>query len=355
MNIDAKNLNNLTYAILQAFGCDDHEAGIVADHLVDANLYGHDSHGVGVLPMYGLQVKDGNLIPNQTPVYGESEGAITQVDGKRGFGHRMALMALDHAMKTLPDHKVAILGLKNSGHISRTGQYSEYCAERGYVSLHFVNVVGHSPLVAPFGSSEAAYSTNPISMAMPVDGAAFPLLDMATSTVAFNKVRVANNKGENVPESWLLDAEGNPTSDPAPMAERRVGALTPFGGHKGSGLAIFAELLAGALAADTTVAEADKIPNGAINCMLSIILDPAAFDDPEAIAQRTKTYCDTVSQCQPTPGVNKVLLPGEPEQLSKKERMANGIPVDDTTFQQLLDTGISHGLDKVSMMGLAGL
>ncbi len=218
--------------------------------------------------------------------------------------------------------------------------------------MHFVNVVGHSPLTAPFGSRDRAFSTNPISIAMPVNNTAKPLLDMATSTVAFNKIRVANNKGELAPEGSLLDAEGKPTRDPKPMAENRIGALTTFGAHKGSGLAIFAELLAGALVSNATGATAEHLPNGAINCMLSIIIDPSGFDDPEAIAKRTQEFCDSVKQCTPADGVDEVLLPGEPEQISRAERSKNGIPVDDETLRQMLQTGCDFGLDMAKLRAL---
>jgi len=117
-----------------------------------------------MLPLYGEQVLDGNLIPNQTPQLLPPVGAVHSVDAKLGFGHRMAIIALDHAMQRVPEHHVAILAMKNSGHISRVGTYSEYCAARGYVSIHCANVVGHSPIVAPFGAAESGFSTNPISM-----------------------------------------------------------------------------------------------------------------------------------------------------------------------------------------------
>ena len=176
MHYTPESLEAAAKQILLSFGCDNNEATIVADHLVRANLAGHDSHGIGMLPMYGAQVKDGNLIPNQTPEMLPPAGAVCIVDAKRGFGHRMALMALDHAMQTAAKHNVAVLWLRNAGHVSRIGNYSEYCAQHGFVSIHFVNVWGHGPLVAPHGSSRAGFSTNPISIGMPVDGQAKPML-----------------------------------------------------------------------------------------------------------------------------------------------------------------------------------
>jgi len=341
--------------VLQVFGCNEHEANIVATHLLDANLTGHDSHGIGMLPLYGQQVLDGNLVPNQTPVLARPVGATVSVDAQRGFGHRMALLALDHAMQLIPQHRMALLAMKNSGHVSRVGTYSEYCAAKGYVSLHFVNVVGHPPLVSPFGASESGFSTNPISMAMPVNGKAEPLLDIATSTVAFGKVRVASNLGESMPPGCLLDEQGLETLDPRPMAEDRQGSLAAFGAHKGSGLGIFVELLAGALASDHTVASMPHLPEGVINNMLSIIIDPAALDDASAVAQRTQAFNRFIKSRKPASNVDEVLLPGEPEKHMRRKRGRQGIPVDTNTIAQI-DEVVARFPDRDSCTPLsAGL
>lgn len=340
------------YAVLRGFGCHEHEADIVAEHLTQANLTGHDSHGIGMLPLYGDQVKDGNLVPNQTPLLHDAMGAISIVDARRGFGHHMTLLALDHAMQTIPEHRCAILGMRNSGHVSRLGTYSEYCAARGYVSIHMVNVVGHTPLVAPFGARESGFSTNPISMAMPVEGQARPLLDIATSTVAFGKVRVAANKGESMPPGCLVDAEGVETCDPNPMALRREGSLSAFGAHKGSGLGIFVELLCGALASDDTVASMEHLPHGVINNLFSVIIDPTAFDTQEAVARRTMEFYQFIKDKPAAKGCSEVLLPGEPEINSRKERSNNGIPVDGETIEQILDIGAAFSLQRQALREL---
>jgi len=346
MSFTSESLTEFAHAVLLGFGCNEEEARIVADHLVLANLTGHDSHGIGMLPMYGAQVRDGNLIPNQTPVFHEPSGAITVVDAQRGFGHRMTLLALDHAMQTIDKHRVAILGLRNAGHVSRVGTYSEYCAAKGYVSIHFVNVVGHQPLVAPFGSREAGFSTNPVSMAMPVAGCAKPLLDMATSTVAFGKIRVASNKGESVPLGYLIDEQGVPTTNPDPMATQQSGALSAFGEHKGSGLGLFAELLAGALAGTETIADKKYIPEGVFNNMLSIIVDPGAFDSREAVAQRTTQFYEFIKGKPTAKGVDELLMPGEPEKICQAQRLAQGIPVDEETMRQIAEIAEHFELNR---------
>lgn len=349
MRYSADSLLQLSLKLLRGFGCDQHEADIVADHLVKANLSGHDSHGIGMLPMYGKQIQGGSLFPNQTPDLFPATGAVTCVDAKRGFGHHMALISLDHAMKTLPEHKVAILGMRNAGHVSRVGTYSEYCASKGYVSIHMVNVVGHDSLVAPFGSRESVISTNPISMAMSINNTASPLLDMATSKVAFGKARVAHNKGESMPDGCLIDIDGMPTNNPSPMVENREGALTAFGEHKGSGLGLFVELFAGALVSRDTAADAEHMPHGAINALFSVILDPAAFDDVSAFESRANLFCDHVKKLKPAKGVDEVLLPGEPEIRARKDRSANGIDVDPQTIAELLDIGSAFKLDKQAL------
>ncbi len=329
-------LKSFASAVLDIYGCDALESDIVASHLVDANLTGHDSHGIGMLPLYGEQVLDGNLVPNQSPDLQPAIGAISVVDAKRGFGHRMALLALDHAMQDIDIHKVGILALRNSGHVSRVGTYSEYCAARGYVSLHFVNVVGHPPIVAPHGAAQGGFSTNPISMAMPVNAQAKPLLDIATSTVAFGKVRVANNTGQMMPSGCLLDENGVETLDPAPMANDRQGSLAAFGAHKGSGLGIFVELLAGALASDHTIASMPYLPRGVINNMFSIIIDPSAFDDAKSIEQRTEQFYAYIKSRQTATGVDEVFMPGEPELHNRETRRRDGIDVDAQTIEQIM-------------------
>ena len=350
MRYTPESLETAARQILLSFGCDDSEATIVADHLIRANLAGHDSHGIGMLPMYGAQVKDGNLIPNQTPEMLAPAGAICLVDAKRGFGHRMALMALDHAMETAAEHNVAVLGLRNAGHVSRIGTYSEYCAQHGFVSIHFVNVWGHGPLVAPHGSSRAGFSTNPISIGMPVDGQASPMLDMATSTVAMGKVRVAHNRGEKIPLGWVIDIDGTDTDDPSPMWLQRSGALTAFGAHKGSGLGIFVELLAGALAGTETVATGTAIPNGVFNNMFSILVNPTGFDDRASIEARVLEFCNELKSHCPAKDTKEVLLPGEPERRYSADRQANGIAVDDETMSQLMTIATAFNADTTSIV-----
>src|SRR6185503_3297373 len=232
-------LHAFTMAICKADGSSAEEARLVADHLVLANLFGHDSHGVGMMPAYLLNTTTGHCVRNQ-------HAKIVR-DGGAGYGQVIAKEAMDVGIERAKKHGVAVVGLKNSHHIGRIGHWAEQCAAAGLVSTHWVNVHGHKSLVAPFGGAEPRFTTNPYCTAIPRKGKEPIVLDFATSQVAMGKVRVANNKKVRMDEGLLIDAQGNPTTDPGVLYNPPFGAILPFGLHKGGGLAVICDLLAGAL------------------------------------------------------------------------------------------------------------
>lgn len=349
----ADTLRTAAERILQAAGCAPDEARIVADHLVEANLTGHDSHGVGMLPAYVQYLAAGLFVANQTPMVVRDEGAVIVVDAGAGLGQHMARRALDLAIPRACELGACVVALQESGHIGRIGAYAEYCAAAQLASIHLVNVVDHEPVVAPFGGRDARFITNPFCAALPdTDGRPRPLLDMATSTIALGKARVARNQGVPVPDGALLDEHGLPTTDPTALIDQHKGALTAFGLHKGSGLAILCEVLAGALAGRRTMQPENQRRGGLVNNMLSILLDPAAFGDEAAIRREAAAFGAWVKDSPPAPGVAEVLLPGEPEQRSRERRLADGVPVDARTIAQILAAGRAVGLGEAAV-GLA--
>ena len=233
MRIHAKNLGRLIRSILQAAGSDKTEADIVAEHLLRANLTGHDSHGAGMIPTY-LQSLENNLLRPNTGVKLERDsGAIMLFDGQRGYGQRVAREAMDQAIERCRDTGLVLMTLRNAHHIGRIGSYGEQSIAARLISLHFVNVTDHPPVVAVHNGADARLLTNPICFAMPgTDNTPDILLDMATSKIALGKVRVAMNSGKQVPEGSLLDPSGNPTTDPGVLFSDQLGALRPFGAHK---------------------------------------------------------------------------------------------------------------------------
>ena len=332
-------LHAFTMAICRADGSSAEEARLVADHLVLANLFGHDSHGVGMMPAYIQNTTTGHCVRNQHAKIVRDNGAVIVIDGGAGYGQVIAKEAMDIGIERAKKHGVAVVGLKNSHHIGRVGHWAEQCARAGLVSTHWVNVHGHKSLVAPFGGAEPRFTTNPYCTAVPRKGKEPIVLDFATSQVAMGKVRVANNKKVAMDEGLLIDSAGRPTTDPGVMYNAPYGAILPFGLHKGGGLAVICDLLAGALTGGRTHSPRTIKKDGTaiINNMLSIIIDPEAMGGTAMFEDEVETFIGWVKSARPQAGVAEVLAPGEPERQRRADRQKNGVPIDGTTWKQLID------------------
>lgn len=350
MKIHSNPLQKLTAAIFQAAGCDAAEADRVAAHLVEANLVGHDSHGVIRVMTYINWLLAGKVVAGRSiRVVFENE-AIAVVDGQCGFGQTVAAQAMELGIAKAARHGVAVIALRSAGHLGRIGDWPLRVARAGKVSLHFVNTTGMGILVAPFGGIHRRLSANPIAAGVPVDGGPPMILDMSTCTMAEGKIRVAFNKGEPVPEDCIIDSQGRPTTDPRDFYANPPGAILPIAGHKGHGLAIIADVLAGALTGGgcSNPQRADQLLNG----MLSIIIDPAFFQTDNAYAAEIRRFIDWVKSAQTaTPG-GEILMPGEIEERTRQQRLRDGISIDETTWSQIVDTAARVGLgtDRVQAL-----
>jgi len=335
MLIQADELTSFVTQLLTTAGADREVAQEVAEHLVQANLKGHDSHGVGMLPAYMHSISNGFLDPGAHAEVIRDQNSIMLVDGRMGFGQVVGREATELAIQRARENALVCLGLRNAHHLGRIGTYGEMCGQAGLVSIHFVNVVGHEPQVAPWGGRERCMTTNPFCCVVPRLDDDPIVLDMATSEVALGKVRVAHMQGVPVPEGALVDASGKPTTDASVMFEEPFGALGPFGKHKGSGLALMCELLGGALAGEWTAQPAHERVGTIVNHMLMFVLDPAAFGNPEAFQQEVLAMADYLHGTEPAEGFDKVRIAGDPERESLAVRLAQGIPVDDNTWAGL--------------------
>lgn len=344
-NIDPAKLHSFVRRVCGGLGSTDVEARLVADQLVGANLAGHDSHGVGMLPAYVSGARSGALRVNGHVRAVVDRGPLLVLDGDAGFGQVMGYEAMNAAIGRAREHGVALVGLRNSFHIGRIGHWGEQCARAGLASIHFANVVGHSPLVAPFGGADARFGTNPFCVAIPSTGdRPAVLLDMATSKIALGKARVALNKGEAVPDGALLDGRGRVTTDPSGMfAVPREGALIAMGEHKGSGLAIVCELLGAALLGGPVMGEDTSTGTSIINNMLTIAIDPMAITGRDALASEASDFLDYVRASAPREGFDEVLVPGQPEERAALAR-SSGVPIDDTTLGQLRASAVAAGV-----------
>ena len=242
--VAAAKLIDAVAAVMAGGGSAPAEARTIATRLVDSNLVGHDSHGVLRVGKYLEWVRLGWLKPNSAPQDVFDSDALAIVDGHRGFGQVVGEYTTKLGIAKAAKTGIAMIGLRDCGHLGRLGDWAEMAAVAGQVSLHFLNTSG-ALRVAPFGGSDRRLSTNPLAVGVPLAGGDPAILDITTSTVAEGKLMVALNKGEHVPEGWIVDKHGKPTTDPKEFVAG--GALLTIGAHKGSGLSIITDLLAGAI------------------------------------------------------------------------------------------------------------
>jgi hydroxycarboxylate dehydrogenase B len=350
MRHSAERLRAIGAAIIRAGGSTAEEARLVADHLVDANLAGHDSHGIGMIPSYVRHVLAKLVVPNTRVKTVKDDGPTLMFDGQRGYGRPAAGEAMAAAIARCRETGVVVATLANSHHIGRVGAYGELASAAGLVSLHFVNVTDHRALVAPFRGTDARFVTNPICIALPGTDRRPPiLLDMATSAIAMGKVRVAKNEGKPVDAGVLIDETGRPTRDPSVMYRDPHGSLLPFGGHKGYALAFVTELLAGALSGGPTIQPGNPRMGGTINNMLSIVLDPARLAGVDWLRREIDGFVDYVKASPPADSAAPVLVPGDPERLARERRQREGIDVDDTTWSEVIAAGQQLGLAPAAL------
>jgi uncharacterized oxidoreductase len=350
--ITESHLKDAVRAIFAAAGSNARECDLAAAHLVEANMRGHDSHGVGMIPAYISNFNAGELVLNQTPEVVLDSGAMLVCDGRLGLGQAIAHDAVAMAVERARQNGSCILALRNAHHIGRIGHWSEQCAAAGLVSVHMVNVVSE-PVVAPYGGRAARLVTNPFSAGIPRRDAPPVIVDFATSKLAMGKVRVAYNKGIPLPPDTLLDHEGEPTTNPAHMFEEPLGAILPFGGHKGWALGLACELIAGALTGGGTMNSRRKRP-AIINNMVSIVISPEAMGTSERFNAEMEAFIAWAKS--PPPGREPtVQIAGEPELATRAARLAHGIPVDPTTWEQILASGEAVGLDRGRLSAVAGL
>jgi uncharacterized oxidoreductase len=322
-------------ALAMAGGSEAEEARLVAENLVTANLVGHDSHGIGMMPRYIEALLEGGLHANRKPEVKLDAGALLVLDGRAGYGQTIGREATLMAIARAKQHGTSITALGNSHHLGRIGHWAEMAVAEGLISMHFVNVRSFAR-VAPYGGADRKFGTNPVCIAIPLPGEPPFVLDMATSAVAQGKLRVAHNKRAKVPKGWLIDDQGNPSDDPRWGVVPPLGAMLTFGGHKGYGLAVACELLGGALTGGGADAYENKTQRRVLNGMLSIMIDPARLGTQETFRKDSKDFLAWLRASRPAPGTDRVRIAGEPERETRAQRVKEGIPVDDETWKEIL-------------------
>ncbi|MGI9615476.1 MAG: Ldh family oxidoreductase [Acidimicrobiales bacterium] len=356
MLINAHDLQAFITDIFAATACSDEEAGKIAANLVEANLKGHDSHGVIRTERYVGWLANGVQLPDQELTVITETPSFAVLDGNYGMGQTVGPLAEKWGRERAEANGVAGVAWRNSGHLGRIGAYAEMAADRGQVSLHLVNVVG-GLLVAPFGGRERRMGTNPVCIGTPIEGKDHVILDFATSVVAEGKAYVALKGGKPVPSGSLISSEGKLTDDPAVLygepsddgvrtAAGGSGALRAMGDHKGSGLAMMCELVGGALTgAGTAGPGRQRFCNG----MLSVYLSVDAIDTEDDFARLARDYVEYYVGSAPAEGSDEVLTPGEPERRRHADRLANGIEIADDAWESIMAGARLAGLEEASI------
>jgi uncharacterized oxidoreductase len=331
--IAADRLRNTVAVLLQGAGASEQEARTVARYSVAANLAGHDSHGVIQIPTYIDRIGKGHIVPGaKFDIVSETDTTLV-IDGNWGFGYVVAERAMQLTIEKAKKHNVAATTVHRQSHVGRVGAYPMLAAEAGMIALMTADS-GRSPkAVAPFGGREARLGTNPITIAVPSDLPAPFMIDMATSGVAVGKIKLAQARGEKIPEGWILDKAGNPTSDPNDYD--RGGILLPLGGaegHKGFGLSAIVEILSGILPGLGFGVE----PTGRHNdgCFIACF-NVGALRDLATFKREVADFAAYLKSTPPAEGFTEVLYPGEIEWRREQERLKSGIDVDDKTWQAM--------------------
>jgi uncharacterized oxidoreductase len=343
----------------RAAGSGEREATLTADQLVAANLAGHDSHGVGVVPLYVRALLDGELQLNQTVEVVGGGGGLLIIDGHRGLGQSVGFQAMEIAIEGARRQGVCVMGLRNAHHLGRIGHWAEQATAKGLVSIHFTNATSAPAMVAPYGGKQARFLTNPFTVGIPRAGREPILLDFATSTLALGKVRVAYNKKAKVPLGSLIDAQGRPTDDPAVLFEPEEGprgALVPFAAHKGHALAMVCELLGAALIGGKTTRPANITMEHAIwNNMLAIVFDPGRLGSgPQVFEAEARSFIEWVRSAPLSGALDSIMMPGDPERRSRKARAA-AVPIDSGTLAELDEASTAIARAKGRSPGLLSL
>jgi uncharacterized oxidoreductase len=345
--ISANELHTQCISILIASGSATAEAHKVASNLVMANLSGHDSHGVGMLPRYVDAVLEGGLKPNASVQTLLDAGTLLSLNGQRGYGQVIGEQAMELGMARAKTHGSCIMTLAESHHLGRIGHFAEMAVAQGLVSMHFVNVMSR-PVVAPWGGTDGRYGTNPCCIGIPLKDHPPFVLDFATSRVAQGKMRVAHNQGKQVPAGLLIDEQGQTTTDPGvvvvPQPNGLFGALMPFGEHKGYGLAVACELLGGALTGGGTWHAPHAAGRAVINSMLTVLIDPLKLGTQVAFETDALAFVDWLRQSPPAEGFESIQIAGEPERATRLQREQLGIEIDSLTWQEIVDTAYKVGI-----------
>jgi len=339
--IPARRLNEFAAAVLAAVGVPDADARLVADSLVTADLWGHQSHGVLRLSWYVDRIRAGVMRAVTTPGTMSDTGPLVVVDGHDGIGQVLAAHAAREAAGRARDHGVGVVAVRNSNHFGTAAYFTRMAARDGCVAILTTNA---SPAMAPWGGRAKTVGANPWSIAAPAGEHGVMVMDVANTAVARGKVYLARQRGEMIPAGWAIDADGAPTTDPAAAI---AGVILPMAGHKGYAISLMMDVLSGVLtgsAFGTAVSGPYQVERPSGCGHLFIALDVAAFGDPDGFARRMEQLVAEVKAVPLAKGFGDVHYPGELEDRAAREHLAQGLALPERTLDDLCRLAASAGV-----------
>ena len=328
----ADELNEAVHDIFSALGASPEEVRRLQDHLVENNLISYDSHGIQVVPLYVSLIRKGDIIFGADLEVVREGPCYMMLDGNWGLGQMMGWKAARLAADKARQSGLAAVTLRNCSHLGRLGEYTELLANGGLIAFLTVNGQGGAQCVAPWGGMERRLSVNPFSYGIPGPERAI-VVDISPTVVAAGKVAVKAALGESIPEGWIVDYEGQHTTDPNAFAGPPEGSLVPLGGHKGFALGLVMDILAGALSGGgCSRGDAERWGNATF----ILAIDPGVFITGDGFTNEVESLLNHVRSSRLAPGFEEILIPGEPEAREKARRSAEGIFVSEQTWNSIM-------------------
>lgn len=344
---DADALRALLASLLGAWGVRSDDAAVVAETLVDADLRGIDSHGTHLMQLYAGRLRSGAIRPVAEISVIDDSGSVVRLDAGLGLGQLAAIRGIDLGVERALERGIAAVAIREITHVGALGYYTRRAAERGCVAIAFQN---GNAFVPAYGGMDGLFSTNPFSYAIPAAEERPLVYDIATTAVAGNKILVARTRGDaEIPLGWANDDDGLPTTDPLKASIKQ---LQWFGGHKGYGLGLMVELMAGVLAdscfgrTENSASELTGWDRVAKGCTF-IVLDPERFLPGGEFGRRVDTLVRDIRSSRPAPGFDRVMVPGELEERTRAERSVNGVPVPGALIEWLNAQAGDAGLEPL--------
>jgi LDH2 family malate/lactate/ureidoglycolate dehydrogenase len=327
VSIDAARLRAFLASLLTALGTPGGKAELVAELLVEADLRGVDSHGAHLMALYVSRIRSGHLSPAADPTVIADDGATVHLDAGLGLGQVAGMAAVELATERSTMHGSAVVAVRDATHLGALGAYTGRVAAAGHIAFLFQN---GPTFVPPYGGVTPIFSTNPLSYAVPAGEEPTIVYDVATTAVAGNKVLLAKKRGDpTIPAGWANDDQGRPTTDTAAASVRQ---LQWFGGHKGFGLGLLVELMAGVLAGSSfghtehtasPLHGDERVAKG----FTLLAIDPSRFLPVEEFRSRVDTLVRDVRASARAEGTDRIWLPGEPEHETRIARLRDGVPL----------------------------